>query len=125
MASLQATTTLTGIGLAVLILFPVRRDRLCVMHGLFWVCLAVFVAWPGLIDHMARWTGIGDSPALMPLLACMVLPVKALRTDMVNSRIERDVRCLNWRLALPEANADASRSRTTTISLAGGVATSP
>lgn len=113
MASLQATTTLMGIGLAVLILFLVRRDRLYVMHGLFWVCVAalaaVLGAWPGLIDHMAGWVGISYSPALMLLLACVVLLVKALRTDMVNTRIERDLRHLNQRMALLEADFEACR----------------
>ena len=113
MASLQATTALMGIGLAVLILYLIRRDHLYLMHGLFWVVVAVFAAllgaWPGLIDRLASWTGFSYPPALLLLLACMVLLIKALHADMVNTRIERDVRRLNQRLAMLEADAENLR----------------
>jgi hypothetical protein len=113
MASLQATTALMGVSLAVLILYLIRRDHLYLMHGLFWVVVAVAVAvlgaWPGLIDRLARWTGVSYPPALLLLLACVVLLLKALHADMVNTRIERDVRRLNQRLAMFEADLEALR----------------
>lgn len=115
MASLQATTALMGIGLAVLILYLIRRDHLYLMHGLFWVAVAfaaaVLGAWPGLIDRLARLLGISYPPALLLLLANIALVIKALHSDMVNTRIERDVRRLNQRLALLEADADGFRVR--------------
>ncbi|ABM31545.1 DUF2304 domain-containing protein [Paracidovorax citrulli] len=115
MASLQATTALMGIGLAVLILYLIRRDHLYLMHGLFWVAVAfaaaVLGAWPGLIDRLARLLGISYPPALLLLLANIVLVIKALHSDMVNTRIERDVRRLNQRLALLEADAEEFRDR--------------
>jgi uncharacterized small protein (DUF1192 family) len=46
---------------------------------------------------------------LLLLLACIVLLVKALHSDMVNTRIERDVRRLNQRLALLQADIEAQR----------------
>lgn len=120
MASLQITTALLGIGLAVLILYLIRRDHLYLMHGLFWVVVAAAAAglgaWPGLIDRLAGWTGFSYPPALLLLLACMVLVVKALHADMVNTRIERDVRRLNQRLALLEADLDTVRQVNTTDS---------
>jgi hypothetical protein len=113
MASLQLTTTLLGIGLAALILHLIRRDHLYVMHGLFWVLVAgaaaLLGAWPGLIDKLAALLGISYPPALLLLLACIVLLVKSLHSDMVNTRIERDVRRLNQRLALLQADLDAQR----------------
>lgn len=120
MASLQITTSLMGIGLAVLILYLIRRDHLYLMHGLFWVVVAATAAglgaWPGLIDRLAGWTGFSYPPALLLLLACMVLVVKALHADMVNTRIERDVRRLNQRLALLEADLDTVRQVNTSDS---------
>ncbi len=113
MASLQATTGLMGIGLAVLILYLIRRDHLYLMHGLFWVLVAAAVtllgAWPGLIDRLAALAGFAYPPSLLLLLACIVLLIKALHADMVNTRIERDVRRLNQRLALLEADVQAPR----------------
>jgi len=108
MPSLQVTTALMGIGLAVLILHLIRRDHLYVMHGLFWVLVAgaaaVLGSWPGLIDKLAVLLGISYPPALLLLLTSIVLLVKALHSDIVNTRIERDVRRLNQRLALLEAH---------------------
>ena len=108
MASLQLTTALMAIGLAALILYLIRRDHLYVMHGLFWVLVAgaaaVLGAWPGLIDRLAMVMGVVYPPTLVLLLVSMVLLIKALHSDMVNTRIERDVRRLNQRLALLEAD---------------------
>ena len=107
LASLETTTTLLGVGLAVVILYLVRRDHLYLLHGLFWVVVAVFAAvlgaWPGMIDSLAKVAGISYPPALLLLLAVVLLLIKALHADMVNTRIERDVRRLNQRLALLEA----------------------
>ncbi|WP_426306504.1 DUF2304 domain-containing protein [Acidovorax facilis] len=108
MVSLQFTTALMGIGLAALILYLIRRDHLYVMHGLFWVVVAgaaaVLGASPGLIDWLALLLGVSYPPTLLLLLVCMVLLIKALHSDMINTRIERDVRRLNQRLALLEAD---------------------
>ena len=106
MATLQITTTLLGLGLAVAILLLVRRDHLYLLHGLFWVAVAgaaaLLGAWPGLIDRLASVVGISYPPALLLLLACVVLLLKALHADMLCTRLERDVRRLNQRLALLE-----------------------
>lgn len=108
MASLQFSTSLLGLGLAALILILVRRDHLYLLHGLFWVAVAaaaaVLGAWPGLIDRLAVLVGISYPPALLLLLAAVVLLLKALHADMLNTRIERDVRRLNQRLAILEAD---------------------
>lgn len=107
---------LLGFGLAALILYLIRRDHLYVMHGLFWALVAGVAAflgiWPGLIDKLASLAGISYPPALLLLLACVVLLVKALHSDMVNTRIERDVRRLNQRLALLQADIDSQRIAT-------------
>lgn len=107
MASLQATTALMGISLAVLILYLVRRDHLYLMLGLFWVTVAAAAAllgaWPGMIDSLAVLFRISYPPALLLLFVCIVLLLKALHVDMVNTRVERDMRRLNQRLAILEA----------------------
>jgi hypothetical protein len=114
MAFLQVTTTFMGVGLAALILYLIRRDHLYLMHGLFWVVVAVAAVilgvWPGLVDRIAMMLGINYPPAILLLLACMVLFLKALHADMMNTRIERDVRRLNQRLAMLEADTETLRS---------------
>jgi hypothetical protein len=106
MTSLQITTALLGIGLAAIILFLVRRDHMYVMHGMFWIVVAFAAAllglWPRLVDRLASLAGISYPPALLLLGVSIVLFIKALHTDMVNTRIERSLRLLNQRLAIFE-----------------------
>jgi hypothetical protein len=112
MSSLHLTTALLGLGLAVAILWLLRRDHLHVVHGLFWLVVAALAAllgiWPGLIDKLAAIAGITYPPALLFLAAAMVLLVKALHADIASTRMEREVRRLNQRLALLEL--DQSRA---------------
>jgi hypothetical protein len=111
MATLNLTTGLMGLALAALILLLLRRDHLYVMHGLFWVVVAAAAAvlglWPGLIDRLANYTGIFYPPALLLLIGLIVLVVKALHADILNTRLQREVRRLNQRLAMLEAGGES------------------
>ena len=104
MGNLQTTTLLLGIGLAVLILFLVRRDHLYLPHGLFWMVVAaaaaLFGVWPRLIDQVAAWVGVVYPPAFLFLCVGVILFVKALHADMVNTRIERQLRRLNQMVSM-------------------------
>lgn len=110
MVTLNLTTGLLGLALATLILLLLRRDHLHVMHGLFWVVIAGAAAilglWPGLIDRLAASTGIFYPPALLLLAGLIVLFVKALHADVLTTRLEREVRRLNQRIAMLEVDAD-------------------
>ncbi|MDB5945830.1 MAG: hypothetical protein JWQ33_856 [Ramlibacter sp.] len=114
MATLQLTTTLLGIGLSAAILLLLRRDHLHPVYGLFWLIAAGLAAllglWPGSIDSMAKLAGIAYPPALLLLLAVIVLLVKSLHGDIVNTRIERQVRRLNQRIAIFELERAGDRA---------------
>ena len=107
MANLQITTGLLGLGLAVLILHLLRRDHIYILHGLFWIVIAALAAllglWPGLIDRAAGWVGISYPPAALLLGAVVVLFIKSLYADITHTRLERQVRRLNQRVALLDA----------------------
>lgn len=106
MLPLQTTTALLGLGLAVFILVLLRRDHLYIRHALFWIVVAAAAAflglWPRLIDQFSKWIGISYPPAALLLLTCVVLFIKALHADMQHTRMERDLRRLNQRLAMLE-----------------------
>lgn len=106
MSSLHITTALLGLSLAVAIMWLLRRDHLHLVHGVFWLVVAALAAllgvWPGLVDKLAHLAGISYPPALLFLGAAMVLLIKALHADILNTRVEREVRRLNQRLALLE-----------------------
>jgi len=115
MPPLNLTTGLLGLALAATILLLLRRDHLYVMHGLFWVAVAaaavVLGLWPGLIDRLANFTGIYYPPALLLLAGLIVLLVKALYADTLNTRLQREVRRLNQRIAMLEADPDRAERR--------------
>lgn len=110
MISFQLFTFVLGVGLAGLILFLMRRDYMHTSHGLFWfgvaVAAAVLGAWPRLIDRAAHLAGIAYAPAFLLLVGVIVLTLKALHLDSENSRLERELRKLNQRLAVLEARLD-------------------
>jgi hypothetical protein len=107
MPSLQITTSLLGLGLAVLILHLLRRDHIYILHALFWIGIAALAAllglWPGLIDRIAGWVGISYPPAALLLGAVVVLLVKSLYADITHTQLERQLRRLNQRMALLDA----------------------
>lgn len=106
MTALQLTTTLLGIGLALIIIWWTRRDALYLGHGVFWMMVAmaaiVLGAGPKLFDAIGYRFGVSYPPALLLLLAVLVLMIKALHSDLVNTRIRRNLRRLNQNLALQE-----------------------
>lgn len=115
MSNLHVTTALLGLGLALAILWLLRRDHLHLVHGLFWLSVASLAAvlgvWPGLIDHLAAVAGITYPPALLFIGAAIVMLIKALHADMVHTRVEREVRRLNQRLALIELEQTSAVNR--------------
>jgi hypothetical protein len=102
-----------GIGLALTILTLIRRDHIHLRQGLFWTVVAiaslVFGIWPGLMDFLSQAVGIAYSPALLFLVAVVVLILRALFTDIALTQLKRDVRRLNQRIALSESRDDPDR----------------
>ncbi len=72
-----------GVGLAIVILTLVRRDHIHLRQGLFWIAVAVgslvFGIWPGLLDLLGQAVGIAYSPALLFLVAIVVLVLASSR----------------------------------------------
>jgi hypothetical protein len=99
---------LMGIGLAIGVLLLVRRDHLYIRQGLFWIAIAlfsfVFGLWPFLIDTMGSVLGIAYPPTLLFLVAIIVLVLKALLGDIALTKLQRDLRRLNQRIAMLEAD---------------------
>ena len=96
-----------GIGLGVAILLLVRRDHLYIRHGLFWMAVAVgsvvLGIWPSLVDRIGQLTGVAYPPALLLLLAIMMLIIRAVIVDIAFTRLGREVRMLNQKIALMES----------------------
>ena len=108
-----------GVGLGVAILLLVRRDHLYIRHGVFWMAVAivsvVLGVWPRLVDRIAEVTGVAYPPALLFLLAIMMLIIRAVIADIAFTRLRREVRLLNQKIALLEPEV---RIRTTNVASA-------
>jgi hypothetical protein len=96
-----------GVGLAAGILYLVRRDHIYIRQGMFWIMVALvtlaFAFWPTLIDVVGGALGIAYPPTLLLLAAIIVLVLKALYADIALTKVNRDLRRLNQRMALLEA----------------------
>jgi hypothetical protein len=107
MKDYHLTVLVVGFGLAYAILHLVRRDHLYIRQGLFWILIATLslglAIWPTLIDMLGGALGIAYPPTLLFLVAIVVLVVKALLADITSTRLKRDIRRLNQRLAMLEA----------------------
>jgi hypothetical protein len=107
MSDLHITVLVTGIALAAAILYLVRRDHLYIRQGVFWIVVALvslgFAIWPRAIDSLGGLLGIAYPPTLLFLAAILVLVVKALFADISVTKLRRDLRRLNQRIALLEA----------------------
>lgn len=100
------TVLVIGFGLAGVILYLVRRDHIYIRQGVFWIVVAVlstlFGVWPTLIDLVGGALGVAYPPTLLLLVAIIVLVVKALLADIALTKVRRDLRRLNQRIALLE-----------------------
>jgi hypothetical protein len=77
----------------------------------FWIAIAAFSflfgIWPYLIDTLGEVFGVAYPPTLLFLVAIIVLVLKALLGDIAQTKLQRDLRRLNQRLALLEAEHPA------------------
>jgi hypothetical protein len=107
MKSYQITVLVMALGLAVTILYLVRRDHIYIRQGLFWILVAVVSVtlgtWPTAIDRIGESLGVSYPPSLLLLAAILVLMIKGLLTDIGVTKLRRDMRRLNQRIALLEA----------------------
>ncbi len=104
MKSYQFAVLVLGIGLSVGILYLVRRDHIYIRQGVFWIVTAffslVFGVFPALIDSIGVAFGVAYPPTLLLLVAIIALVVKSLLGDIALTKVHRDVRRLNQRMAL-------------------------
>ena len=113
MKDYHLTVLVIGFGLAYGILYLVRRDHIYIRQGVFWIVVALLslalAVWPSLIDTVGKSLGIAYPPTLLFLVAIVVLVVKALLADIALTKVRRDLRRLNQRIALLERDEPLAR----------------
>lgn len=102
-ASLAATVILA-------IFWLLRRDRLPVMHSLWWLSVAALIGllglFPGLIDRAAGWVGVAYPPSLLFIVAILVLLLKVLLEDIDVSHDRRRLLRLAQKVAMLEEDLE-------------------
>ena len=108
MKSTYLAIVLVGIGLALGIVYLVRRDHIYIRQALFWLGVAgvsfLLAVFPPLIDAVGGLFSIAYPHTLFLLAAIVVLVVKSLLTDIALTKVSRDLRRLNQRIAMLEAD---------------------
>ena len=108
MKSYYVTVLVIGLGLAAVILYLVQRDHIYIRQGVFWIAIALvstlFGVYPTLIDVIGGAVGVAYPPTLLFLVAIIVLILKALLGDIALTKVRRDLRRLNQRIALLETS---------------------
>ena len=86
MMSLGFFTVLAALVMVALIFWLLRRDRLPIMHSLWWLGVAALMLvlgfYPGLIDRAAVFVGISYPPSLLFVVGILVLFIKVLLEDV-------------------------------------------
>ena len=115
MKDYHITVLVIGFALAYGILNLVRRDHLYIRQGVFWIGIALLslalAIWPYLIDTLGAFVGFAYPPNLLFLVAIIVLVVKALLGDIALTKVRRDLRRLNQRIALIDGDRPVERDR--------------
>jgi hypothetical protein len=110
---LPIVTGTIGLAVAVFIILLIRKDRLHVRHGLSWIVVAfsfaVFGVFPGIVDGLAKLTGVSYPPILGVTVAIAILVIKILLMDLERSRLEIRNQRLIQRVAMLEADINALR----------------
>ena len=92
---LSIVTGTIGLAVAALIILLIRKDRLHVRHGLAWIvvasCFVVLGLFPGIIDSLARLTGVSYPPILGITVAVALLVIKILLMDLERSKIVQNL----------------------------------
>lgn len=108
-----AAAAAIGLLLAVLILILLRRDQLYLRDATFWLATAMvsiaFAFFPSLVDLLGGMAGVAYPPALILAVVCVVLTIKALLADIAQTQLRRDVRRLNQRVALLDADQQSAQ----------------
>jgi hypothetical protein len=96
-----------GIFIAFIIIWLIRKDQMHVRYSLWWIVLAagvMILGWfPNLIDRVGNLVGVAYPPALLFVLALVVLLVKSLLSDIDHSKAERRILRLTQRLVILES----------------------
>jgi len=113
--SLQVFAAVLAIGLVVLVLWLIRRDRLPISHSIWWLSISILIAmfglFPELLNTLARIVGVDYPPSLLFILGILTLFFKVLIEDLELSTTRRRLLRLAQRTAILEQELNALKEK--------------
>lgn len=107
-------TTVLALGIGVLIMVLVRRDRMHGAYAVWWAFVAFAIMllglFPRVVDRVGRELGVAYPPMLILVVAVCLLFLKILTMDIERSRQEAQLRRLAQRLSVLERLYEELRS---------------
>jgi hypothetical protein len=104
--TLPLTAMALGLGLALGILWLVRRDQLHGSYAIWWLLLALVALllglFPGLVDWVGARFGVAYPPMLLAVVAIIAILLKLVAVDIDVTRRERRLRRLVQKVAILE-----------------------
>jgi len=100
----------TGLLIAIVILFFLKRDSIHPFYTLWWLILAGCVLtlgfFPSIVDFIGRTMEIHYPPILLIVLSLCFIVVKMLKMDIERTRMEQKLRRLIQHVAILEARKE-------------------
>lgn len=107
---LSLVSGVIGLVAAISIVYLVRKDRLHVRFGIWWIFVAmVFVVlgfYPQVVDRLAAMVGVAYGPVLALTVGLTVFVIKLLTVDLARSQNEARIVRLVQRLAVLESEVE-------------------
>lgn len=104
--ALRLTLAALGVGIGLVMLYLVRRDRLHGSYAIWWVfvsgCVATLGLFPRIVDWVGVRLGVSYPPILLVVVALLLVLVKMLTSDLDRTRQKRKLRFLAQRIAILE-----------------------
>ena len=129
MISYKITTTVLGIIIFLIIFSLVRRGRLQEKYALTWFGIGILVVilgiFPGIIDKIAKITGVAYAPALLFVLAVGVLLIQNLYLFIFASQNEVRIKELMQQVAVLNKLVDELQHRNDPEDKTGGETHAP
>jgi len=112
---IQVFSIVAAVLLVVLVIELVRRRRLSERYALLWLLSAFVILglaiWQGLLEKLARVTGIAYPPNALFLVALAFVLLLLLNFSAAMSKLQDQTRILAQRLAIIEASGENPGSR--------------
>ena len=116
-AGLRWVLILASLGILIFVIYSSAKSRMNVRYAVVWITWAVFVlivaVWPGVAMRMANLTGVQSVTNFILLFMTAILFLLNYFLYMQMSRMDKNIRRLNYELSLLRQKKDEEEEKKT------------